>query len=59
MKEEDKKCYPIERFDFMSIEFKQLFKKQKLDKFCIWHKGNYMDEVNYLLSSFDSSVKRI
>ena len=40
MKEEDKKCYPIERFDFMSIEFKQLFKKQKLDKFCIWHKGN-------------------
>ena len=40
MEGEDKKCYPIGRFEHMSSEFKQLFKKQKLDKFCIWHKGN-------------------
>jgi len=25
----------------MSSEFNQLLKKQKLDKFCIWSKGNW------------------
>jgi len=41
MEGEDKKCHPVEIFDFMSSEFNQLLKKQKLDKFCIWHKGNW------------------
>ena len=36
--EKDKKCYSIEKFKHMSNEFIKLFKKQKLDKLCVWHK---------------------
>ena len=43
MKEEDKKCYPVEKFDHMSSKFRKLLKEQKLDKFCIWHKGMYLE----------------
>ena len=36
--EKDAKCYSIDKFKHMSDEFVSVFKKQKLDKLCVWHK---------------------
>ena len=36
--EKDAKCYSIDKFKHMTDEFVNVFKKQKLDKLCVWHK---------------------
>lgn len=36
--EKDAKCYGISKFKHMPSEFISTFKKQKLNKLCVWHK---------------------
>ena len=36
--EEHAGCYPYEEFVGLSEEFRKTFKRQKLDKLCVWHK---------------------